>query len=657
MPGAPPLPQRSDSLPSSITPPVPPKPATHQLPSFRPVSVSKEESHAKPKVLKSKSYGNLKKMATLEHLNIESSIVQDFEYKSHYKHSFKTFLEFYEKDQLCDVEIKVGEKSFRCHRMVLACVSQYFRIMFMSEMSESRQETITIHDIDESAMEKLIKFAYTSKIHLSVDTVQPILYAASILQIETVAKACCEFMKKHLHPTNCIGVHNFAEQHNRTELMKMADDYILENFLEVVETEEFKNVSVKLMCTIMASSDLNVSNEIEAYESVIKWVKSNPENRKKNLAELLSHLKLPLLSVQYLQKHVATEELIKHDLACRDLLDEAKYYKMSVANLLTDISISERTRPRKSYAGVLFCVGGRGASGDPFKSIECYDYRKNRWFQVSEMNTRRRHVGVCCASDLLYAVGGHDGTKHLNSGEVFDPKSNTWTSISPMSTPRRGIALACLGGPIYAVGGLDDSTCFNTVERFDQSSDSWTFVASMNTPRGGVGVATLNGCLYAVGGNDGVSSLDKCEMYNPFNNKWSFIASMNRHRAGAGVAVQDGYIYVVGGFDDNAPLDSCEQYDPRTDKWTTVASMSCCRGGVGVGTMGGRLYAVGGHDGTNYLSSVEAYDPLIDRWDAVSSIAVRQAGGGVTHLSCSADILLEVCHNTRSLNDGAAGKL
>lgn len=49
------------------------------------------------------------------------------------------------------------------------------------------------------------------------------------------------------------------------------------------------------------------------------------------------------------------------------------------------------------FSGVLFCVGGRGASGDPFKSIEVYDPRRNRWFQVSEMNTRRRHVGVCCS--------------------------------------------------------------------------------------------------------------------------------------------------------------------------------------------------------------------------------------------------------------------
>jgi len=44
--------------------------------------------------------------------------------------------------------------------------------------------------------------------------------------------------------------------------------------------------------------------------------------------------------------------------------------------------------------GILFCVGGRGTSGTPFKTIECYDARKNGWVQVIEMSTRRRHVGV-----------------------------------------------------------------------------------------------------------------------------------------------------------------------------------------------------------------------------------------------------------------------
>jgi len=52
-------------------------------------------------------------------------------------------------------------------------------------------------------------------------------------------------------------------------------------------------------------------------------------------------------------------------------------------------------------SGVLFCVGGRGASGDPYKTIECFHPMKDCWFQLPEMFVRRRHVGVCCLNGTI----------------------------------------------------------------------------------------------------------------------------------------------------------------------------------------------------------------------------------------------------------------
>lgn len=107
----------------------------------------------------------------------------------------------------CDLFLQVTSgRVFSCHRLVLACVSHYFRAMFKSNMAEATEKNITIRDIEEEAMEKLIQFAYTSRIKLSTENVQSLLYAASILQIETVANACSSFMQSHLHPSNCIEV-------------------------------------------------------------------------------------------------------------------------------------------------------------------------------------------------------------------------------------------------------------------------------------------------------------------------------------------------------------------------------------------------------------------------------------------------------------------
>ncbi|KAL8616818.1 hypothetical protein ACOMHN_017855 [Nucella lapillus] len=654
MPQIPTPPSRTDSLPgsSSPTPPVPALPSqaarrggTNSSRKSRPRS-----GHFSSYSPTSRRNGSSPKMASPQdvvtgHQTMDSAGAHIFEAKSHWKDSFRMLHQLYENQEMCDVEIHVGSKSFKCHRVVLACTSVYFRAMFCSEMAESRQDLVTIKDLDEDAMERLVDFAYTARVKITTETVQPLLFAASILQVECVAEACANFMKTHLHFSNCIEVHNFAEQHNRQELMQMTEEYILDHFTDVKDTEEFVKIPAKMLEKYTSSEFLNVDDESQVYEAIIQWIKHDVDNRREHLAPLMSTVRLPLLPMTYLMENVEKEELVKKNLECRDFLDEAKYFQMSQVSLVPDVSASERTRPRKSYAGVLFCVGGRGASGDPFKTVECYDPRKNRWFEVAEMNTRRRHVGVCSANGMLYAVGGHDGNEHLNSGEMFNPKTNKWRPIAPMGTLRRGLALASLGGPIYAVGGLDDTTCFNTVERYDATTDMWTFVASMLTPRGGVGLTALKGHLYAIGGNDGVSSLDKCERYDPFLNKWSAIANMHKRRAGSGCSVLDGFLFVVGGFDDSSPLDSVERYDPKANEWTMIASMTTCRGGVGLSTLGRRLYAVGGHDSYNYLNSVEAYDPDSNKWETVKPIQQFRAGAGVAYCSCLPRFLRQT-HNT-----------
>ncbi|XP_058049418.1 kelch-like protein 8 isoform X2 [Ahaetulla prasina] len=508
-----------------------------------------------------------------------------FEANEAWKDFHSSLLHFYEAGELCDVTLKVGSKLITCHKLVLACVIPYFRAMFLSEMAEAKQSLIEIKDFDGDAIEDLVKFVYSSRLMLTVDNVQPLLYAACILQVEIVAKACCEYMKLHFHPSNCLAVRAFAESHNRIDLMDMADHYACEHFVEVVECEDF--------------------------------------------------VRLPLLPVCFLMGVVAKEQIVKQNLKCRDLLDEARNYHLHLSShTVPDFEYSVRTTPRKHTAGVLFCVGGRGGSGDPFRSIECYSINKNSWFFGPEMNSRRRHVGVISVGGKVYAVGGHDGNEHLGSMEVFDPLTNKWMMKASMNTKRRGIALASLGGPIYAIGGLDDNTCFSEVERYDMESDQWSGVASMNTPRGGVGSVALLNNVYAVGGNDGVASLSSVEKYDPYLDKWIEVKEMGQRRAGNGVSELHGCLYVVGGFDDNSPLSSVERFDPRTNKWDYVAELTTPRGGVGIATLMGKIFAVGGHNGNAYLNTVETFDPVANRWELVGSVSHCRAGAGVAVCAC-----------------------
>ncbi|OZC09394.1 kelch repeat protein [Onchocerca flexuosa] len=593
-------------------------------------------------------------VATPPLVNSGSNILESTEFHDglHANVVLANMSHFRDEKFMCDIEIEVEGNIFSAHRYVLAAAIPYFHSMFASEMIESRQSRIAIQDIPAIAFQQLLDFAYTSRVHINGDNVQQLLYAASILQMDTVCGACQRFLTQYLTTANCLSIRQFAEQHNCVSLMSSVDDFAMEHFPELRVLPDFMRIPFGHLIDLLRNSDLKVNNEQEVFETVIFWVEENIEERRNCLPELLALVRLPQLPTAYFLNKVKKHPLIMECVRCRDLVADAMSEMMraqigpGISNMesasfspifpavncgtgglhsgsttnfqgvIPDISATKHTytpipsfgvwancRPRKSAAGVIFCVGGRGTSGDPFRSVEAYDWRRDRWFAISDMNIRRRHVGVVSAQGKLYAIGGHDGTNHLSSAECFDPATNMWHTVASMDTRRRGIAVGALEGAIYAVGGLDDTACFQftTVERYDIESDKWSSVEQMNVQRGGVGVAAV---------------------------------------AGAGVTVLDGCLYAIGGFDDNAPLPSCERYNPEDNTWTLLTQMSCPRGGVGVASMGGQIYAIGGHDGVRYLNSVEAYDPVTNQWSSVATISQCRAGAGVAWADCRVDTLL-----------------
>ena len=102
-----------------------------------------------------------------------------------------------------------------------------------------------------------------------------------------------------------------------------------------------------------------------------------------SLSQLLNHIRLPLLPLNFLKYRVESNPYIKRSLDCRDLIDEAKNYHL----FPDDYSQIKGTQfhPRKSTVGVLFAIGGRGAIGEPFCSVECYNFRTNQWYEGPEL--------------------------------------------------------------------------------------------------------------------------------------------------------------------------------------------------------------------------------------------------------------------------------
>uniref|UniRef100_A0A8B9PBU2 Kelch like family member 2 n=1 Tax=Apteryx owenii TaxID=8824 RepID=A0A8B9PBU2_APTOW len=537
----------------------------------------------------------------------------------HMKKAFKVMNELRSQNLLCDVTIVAEDMEIAAHRVVLAACSPYFHAMFTGEMSESRAKRVRIKEVDGWTLRMLIDYIYTAEIQVTEENVQVLLPAAGLLQLQDVKRTCCEFLESQLHPVNCLGIRAFADMHACTDLLNKANTYAEQHFSDVVLSEEYLNLGVEQVCSLISSDKLTIVSE---------------------------------------EKRVEEEILVKNSSACKDYLIEAmKYHLLPTEQRALMKSTRTKLRTPASLPKLMMVVGGQAPKA--IRSVECYDFKEERWHQVAELPSRRCRAGMVYMGGMVYAVGGFNGSLRVRTVDSYDPAKDQWTSVANMQDRRSTLGAAVLNGLLYAVGGFDGSTvvmkrsrrtacilwhgtCFNghlllpglsSVEVYNLKTNEWFHVAPMNTRRSSVGVGVVGGKLYAVGGYDGASRqcLSSVECYDANTNEWSYVAEMSTRRSGAGVGVLNNLLYAVGGHDGPLVRKSVEVYDPAASTWKQVADMNMCRRNAGVCAVNGLLYVVGGDDGSCNLSTVEYYNPTTDKWTVVSScMSTGRSYAGVT---------------------------
>lgn len=181
------------------------------------------------------------------------------------------------------------------HRIVLSASSAYFSAMFMGSLRETKEEEITLVDVHGEPLQLLIQYCYTGTIELREDNVEILLATACLLQLTPVVNACCNFLAKQLHPSNCLGFALFAEQQSCHTLFQLSTSYTSQHFMQVCKNQEFYQLSSDQLATLLKSDDLNVPTEKDVFHALMSWVQFDFEAREKHIPELLGLIRLPLL--------------------------------------------------------------------------------------------------------------------------------------------------------------------------------------------------------------------------------------------------------------------------------------------------------------------------------------------------------------------------
>ena len=152
-----------------------------------------------------------------------------------------------QQNQLCDIIINVGGRSFHAHKAILAASCTYFMTMFTSGFRESTESEISIEG-DPHAFEVLLEYAYTGDLKaLNAVNAHNIFEMACYMQFMDAIKECADKIIseikygydnvpladvfKMLHVAKC--------QSNVKQLMKTLKNHLRDHFKDLKTTEVF----------------------------------------------------------------------------------------------------------------------------------------------------------------------------------------------------------------------------------------------------------------------------------------------------------------------------------------------------------------------------------------------------------------------------------
>jgi kelch-like protein 17 (actinfilin) len=158
-------------------------------------------------------------------------------------------------------------------------------------------------------------------------------------------------------------------------------------------------------------------------QACIAWIKHELPERKAHVYKLLRHVRLPLISREFLMSRVDTEPLVRESAECRDLLLEAMRYHLLPEQRASLASVRTAYRQPEGVRPYLFAVGG-GSLFAIHSECEVYSPRSDRWSPIAPMATRRSRAAVAAVGNMIYAVGGYDGSNDLASGESYNSVLN-----------------------------------------------------------------------------------------------------------------------------------------------------------------------------------------------------------------------------------------
>ncbi|XP_076447747.1 kelch-like protein 24 [Babylonia areolata] len=420
-------------------------------------------------------------------------------------------------EKFSDITITAGEHVFKCHRVILSCVSPYFEAMFSSGMKESVTGEVKIEGINSEVFKDILAYIYSGIDIVREDNAEEVLKGAAVLQMDCLQRRCEEFLSRRLSVSNCISCWRLAHWHSCMQLSQKAWSYVMEHFTELSKMEEFLALESDELISMLKDDNLCAADEEFIVETALRWVAFDQETRAQSLPAIFRSVRLSLTHPQFLVDIVGKHGAVVRDCPeVLDTIDRAKNF-----HLLPSIRhnfVSELMSPRRcsQWEDVLVVMSGGESPKPPYirsKNVFAYSFNSQQWFYLAPLPHDPGIEFTSCVydNDIFITGGGLLQTCFMR----YRAKKNKWNNCrAKLKKGRRRHAMAACGNKIYVIGGFnaeleERARVQNSIEEYELDTGEWVEVAHLEQPVSSVSATAFGDRIFIFGGerND---STDAC---------------------------------------------------------------------------------------------------------------------------------------------------
>ena len=415
----------------------------------------------------------------------------------------------------------------------------------------------------------------------------------------------------------CLVIYCLSNIFKLSNLNKVPMSLIARYFPMIVDFNNFLELDFISIKNILSSNGLDIDSELQVFNAADSWLCHDITERSKHAKDLLSIVRLPLLSIPALKQIL--DKVSSHYHNCDNIIKTILVEKQQLHPF--SCNITSRYCNQNNF-NILVCGGFNGNISNDVKLFNPNNF--NEAFNLPNMNEARKYFGAVCIKDEVYVFGGNAGKKV----EKYSPDTNTWEYVSEMYDDRSNFSACSLMDSFYVIGGfikenfnwLNTATCL----KFNTKSLKWKEMTRMINERRFSACSVFEGRIVVTGGYFN-GRLNTVEAYDHIGDTWENMPNMINIRFGHISVAVNNKLFIIGGLSTN----NCEVFDSITNNFTLLKQPTLASGfdlyePFGAITIGSKIMIFKNN------SDVKTYDFENNEW----SVKACKATKGLKCFSC-----------------------